>query len=179
MTVGILGRRYAGALLNLATEAGNIEKVAADLQAFAASWKDSRDLRAAFENPSVNVATRRVILREIAQASGMDPLVRNALLLIADRGRLGSLPEIVESFQALAEERSGRVRAEVVTATELPDAFFSELQKTLERVTGKQVNITRKVDPSIIGGVVTRIADQVYDGSVKHRLQQLRDELNR
>jgi F-type H+-transporting ATPase subunit delta len=178
VTVGILGRRYALALLNLATEAGKADKVGNDLRDFAVSWNDNRGLRAVFENPGVSLQARKQILRELAQAAGMDALVRDTLLLMGDHGRLSHLTELVDSYTALAESRSGRVRAEVVTATEMPEAYFGELQKTLERVTGKQVVITRSVDASLIGGVVARVGDQIFDGSVKHRLGELKDELN-
>jgi F-type H+-transporting ATPase subunit delta len=179
MSIGILGRRYASALITLAEQAGNLSKIASDLHDFAATWQSSPELRTLFENPKVGVATRREILRDLAQASGMDPLLRNTLLLLSDRGRIRELGQIVEAFDSLAEVRSGRVRAEVVTASELPDAFFAELQKTLELVTGKQVVIAKSVDPSLLGGVVTRIGDQVFDGSVSHRLSELKHELSR
>jgi F-type H+-transporting ATPase subunit delta len=166
------------ALLNLASEANKVDKVASDLHDFVGSWTDSRDLRAAFENPSVSLQTRHQILRDVAQSSNMDELVRNTLLLMVDHGRLSHLTELVDSFDALAQARSGRVRADVVTATEMPEAYFSELQKTLERVTGKQVVVSHSVDASLIGGVVARVGDQIFDGSVKHRLAELKDELN-
>jgi F-type H+-transporting ATPase subunit delta len=179
VTVSILGRRYASALLALATEAGKVDKVQKDLRELGASWKENRDLRNVFENPSVKVESRKAILKDLAQAAGMDPLVRDTLLLVADRGRMSSLPEIIESYEALAEQRSGRVRAEVVTATEMPEAYFEELRKTLERVTGKQVTLAKKVDPSILGGVVARVGDQIFDGSTKNRLDELKTELLR
>ena len=179
MTIGILGRRYAGALLSLSTQAGNLDKVTSDLNEFARSWNESRELRSVFENPSVKAEARRNVLREIAAQSGMDPLVRDTLLVVSDRGRMAQLGEIVEAFGALAEARSGQVRAEVTSATELPEAYIRELQRTLERVTGKQVTVAKRVDPTLLGGVVTRIGDQVFDGSVKNRLEELKHELSR
>ena len=179
MSISIIGRRYANALLALASQAGNVDKIGKDLSDFAASWTDSRELRAAFENPIVSADARRTILKELAAASGMDELVRNTLLLMSDRGRLSQVSDVAEAFATLAEARSGRVRAEVITASELPDAYFRELQKTLERVTGKQVSVTKRVDPSLLGGVVTRIGDQVIDGSLKNRLDELKHELSR
>jgi F-type H+-transporting ATPase subunit delta len=179
MSAGTLGKRYASALLALAAEAGKVDAVARDLRDFAISWGGSRELRSVFENPSVKAETRRQILKDLAQGAGMDGLVRNTLLVLADRGRLSHLPEIVEAFEGLAEQRSGSVRAEVVTATEMPEAYFEELKKTLERVTGKKVIIGKQVDPTLIGGVVARVGDQVFDGSVKTRLSELKGELLR
>jgi F-type H+-transporting ATPase subunit delta len=179
MSTSILGRRYASALFSLAEQAGSVEKVGQDLRDFAASFQGSRELRNAFENPSVGVQSRKQILRELAAASGMDPLARDTLLLVSDRGRMAHVADIANAYQALAEARSGRVRAEVVTATELPEAYFQELQKTLERVTGKKVSVARRVDPSLLGGVVTRVGDQVFDGSLRHQLDELKHELSR
>jgi len=179
MSIGIVGRRYGNALLALATQAGKVDKIVQDLNEFAASWKENRELRSAFENPIVSIQARRTILREIAQTSGMDDLVRDTLLLLSDRGRLGYVEDVAEALAGLAESRSGRVRAEVITASELPEAYFTELQKTLERVTGKHVSVTKRVDPSLLGGVVTRVGDQVFDGSLKNRLEELKHELSR
>jgi F-type H+-transporting ATPase subunit delta len=177
--IGLLARRYARALLNLASEAGNVDKIGTDLLDFEKAWDQSKELRSAFENPSVPMASRRQILRDIAAESGMEPLLRDTLLLLSDRGRLRQLPGVVAAYGELKEKRSGRVRAEVISASELPDAYFSELQKVLERVTGKQVTVAKRVDPSLLGGVVTRIGDQVFDGSLSTRLSELKDELSR
>ncbi|MEY4581400.1 MAG: hypothetical protein RL701_6103 [Pseudomonadota bacterium] len=179
MTIGILGRRYATALLSLATQAGTVDKVGQDLRDFAAAFAESRELRNVFENPGVPVDARRKVLRDIAAASGMDATLLNGLLLVSDRRRLAWVSDIADAFTELAEARSGRVRAEVISAVELPEAYFTELQKTLERVTGKQVSVAKRVDPSLLGGVVTRIGDQVFDGSLKHQLKELTHELSR
>jgi F-type H+-transporting ATPase subunit delta len=136
-------------------------------------------LRAVFENPSVSAETRRSVLRDIAEQSGMNPIVRDTLLLVSDRRRLPHLQEIVDAFEWLAEKRAGHVRAEIVTATELSKEYFDGLQRTLEQATGKQVVLTTRVDPSIIGGVVARVGDRVYDGSLQYQLNELRDELSR
>jgi F-type H+-transporting ATPase subunit delta len=177
--IGILPRRYANALLALATQANNVDKILSDLRDFEKSWSESKELRSVFENPSVGMASRRQILRDIAAESGMDPLLVNTLLLLSDRGRLSQLPGILAAYEELTEARSGRVRADVVTASELPEAYYEGLREVLERVTGKQVSVTRRVDPSLLGGVVTRIGDQVFDGSLSTRLNELKNELSR
>jgi F-type H+-transporting ATPase subunit delta len=175
-----LGRRYAMALLNLATEQNVLDEVRRSLKEFLATWHDSKDLRLVFENPSVSFEARREILREIAKASGMHKLVLDALIFVSDRGgRFKHLPEIVDAFEDEAEKRAGRIRAEVVTATELPAEYFAGLQRTLEQATGKQVVVITSVDPSIIGGVVTRVGDKVFDGSVQYQLNELKEELTR
>lgn len=178
MTVGILGKRYASALLQLATESHAVDRIGRDLSEFAATWKQGRDLPAVFENPEFGVEIRRKIIRDIANQSGMNTLVKNMLLLLSDRRRMRYVLDVVEAYQTMAEERSGKVRAEVVTATDLPESYFIELAKTLQSVTGRQVRIVKKKDPAIIGGVITRIGDQVFDGSIRNRLIELKDELS-
>ena len=87
------------------------------------------------------------------------------------------LPQLSTAFRSMAEDLLGRVHAEVVTATELPEAYFDQLKQRLEQVTGKRVVIERRIDKSIIAGVVARVGDQVFDGSAQHHLSQLKEEL--
>ena len=98
-------------------------------------------------------------------------------MMLSDRRRMRFVGEIADCFQLLAEESSGKVRAEVTVAAELPAEYFSELGRTLQAVTGKQVIVEKRVDPAIIGGVIARIGDQVFDGSIRNRLSELREEL--
>lgn len=177
MSISVVGRRYARALIALADEQQAVEQVGQDLRDFATAFAESRELQNLFSNPVFGVETRRDVLREIATASKMHAAVRDTLLLLSDRQRMGSVEEVAEAYEATAEARSGRVRAEVTTAEALPDAYFEELTKVLKQVTGKDVVIARTVDPTLIGGVVTRIGDQVFDGSVKNRLSGLKEEL--
>lgn len=177
MSVSVVGKRYARALLQLVSESSAISRAQSDLNDFAHSWQSSRELRSVFENPSVSQQSRREVLREIARSTQMHDSVRDLLQLLSDRQRMAHVPEVAEAFAAMAEARSGKLRAEVVTASPLPQAYFAELERVLRDVTGKQVVITHKVDPSLIGGVTTRIGDQVFDGSVKSRLAELTHEL--
>jgi F-type H+-transporting ATPase subunit delta len=179
VSVSIVGKRYAKALMELAGDGAVVPQMARDLRDFATSWEQSRELRAAFENPSVKQQNRSAILRDIAQQSGMNPQVRDLLLLLADRQRLRHVPEIADAFQGMAEARSGRVRAEITSATPLGAAYVSELERALRAVTGREVVIAQHVDASLIGGIVTRIGDQVFDGSIKSRLSELKGELLR
>ena len=107
----------------------------------------------------------------------MRTLSASTLLLLADRGRLRNVPEIAAAFQELAELRAGKLRAEVTTAVPMPDAYYAEIQKAIETATGRQVVVAKNQDPSIIAGVVTRVGDKVFDGSLKARLREMREQL--
>ena len=177
MRGGPIARRYAKALLDLAEESNQLDQVSRHLEELVGAWDASPELRDVFENPGVGTEQRKKVIGAIADRMGLSPLVKNTLLLLSDRRRLRHLPEIADAYRQLAEEKAGLVRAEVVTATAMPESYFAELQRTLESVTGKKVVLVKREDPSLIAGVVTRVGDKVFDGSVQNRLNELREEL--
>jgi F-type H+-transporting ATPase subunit delta len=87
------------------------------------------------------------------------------------------LPDVAESFQRLSEAAANQIRVEVTTATSMPETYYTQIQLELERTTGQKVLLTRNEDPSIIGGVITRMGDRLLDGSLKTRLSELEDQL--
>jgi F-type H+-transporting ATPase subunit delta len=179
MTASVVGKRYAKAIFALADESRVLDRVQGDLRDFAAAWRENRELRGVFDNPAFGAEVRGRVLRDVAQAMGLHDHARDLLLLLSDRRRLRHIPEVAEAFEAMAEARSGKVRAEVVSAARLPGGYLAELAKTLGEVVGREVVVAHKVDPHLIGGIVTRIGDRVFDGSVRHGLTQLREELLR
>ncbi len=172
-----LARRYARAILELATEANAVDATGRELAEFAALWNSSDDLRSVFLNPEITPDARKAVLSEIVQRSGFSTIVRNSILYIGDKARISALPLISRAYADLAEHTSGIVRAEVTSAAPLSDTYYAQLQKTLEQVTGHKVSLEKKTDPSLIAGVVTRVGDKVYDGSIKTRLEDLSNSL--
>ena len=177
MRTSPLARRYAKALLELANEKNLGARVGKDLQDLAATWEQSPELRGVFENPAVTSEPRRKVVEALATRMGLQPLTTNTLKLLSDRGRFRYLGEIAEAFTTLSEADAGALRAEVTSASALPESYYSRLQAELEKATGRKVSLVKKQDPELIGGVVTRVGDKVYDGSVRHRLEQLRENL--
>jgi F-type H+-transporting ATPase subunit delta len=179
MTATVVGKRYAKALFALADEARVVDRVRSDLRDVTKTWSDGRELRGVFDNPAFGAEVRRRVLRDVAQSMGLHDHTRDLLLLLSDRRRLRHVPEIAEAFEAMVEARSGKVRAEVVSAAPLSSAYVAELARTLGEVMGREVVVAQSVDPALIGGIVTRIGDRVFDGSVRHQLSELREELLR
>ena len=177
MSVSIVGKRYARALMQLAVDANAVDRIGSDLRDFANAWAQNRDLRSVFENPTVSQIARSTILKELAQSGGMHQHTRDLLLLLADRQRLSHVGEVADAYDGMAEARSGKLRAEVTSATPLPAAYYAELENVLQAATGKNVVLVHKVDPTLVGGVVTKVGDRVFDGSLKSRLTELREEL--
>jgi F-type H+-transporting ATPase subunit delta len=177
MSTGTLARRYARALLELATEQRLVDRVKKDLEELNAMWASSPELRELFANPGFEASVKKAALNEIITRAGVSPLVRNAVLYLSDRNRIVALPEVTRSFTDLAEQAAGTVRAEVTSAAALPESYYLQLQRTLEQATGKRVAIEKKTDASLIAGVVTRVGDRVFDGSIRTRLADLKESL--
>ncbi len=176
MSGSAFGHRYATALLELAAETSQTAKIQRDLASVLETWQQSRELRDVFENPAFSTEVRAGVLEGVSKRLGLSPLLTNTLRLLSDRGRLRQLPELVESFNTLAQDEGGVV-AEVTSATELSASYYTKLQMSLEKSLGKKVTVVKKTDPSLIAGVVTRVGDKVFDGTVASRLRHLREGL--
>lgn len=177
MSAIAVGRRYARALLSLAKESGELSKVKTDMRELAQAWESSDELRTLFENPKVSSEARKAVLTALAAKMGLSSVVLRTLKLLSDRRRMRALPEIASAFAALADDTAGQLRADVSTAIPMPDAYFDELTRVLEKATGRKIALVKKVDPSLIGGVVARVGDRVFDGSIRNGLGELKDSL--
>lgn len=175
--MSVLGRRYAKALIELARQQNQTDQVIRDVAALSDAWKESSELRTIVRNPIVPKPALRATIDAIMDKLGTSNLVRNTLGLLADRRRLAFLPDVLDAFRALSEAEAGTVRAEVVSAKPLTEAYCARLQESLQRVTGQRIVLVKREDPSLIGGVVTRIGDRVFDGSISNRLSELRETL--
>ncbi len=172
-----LGRRYAKALLDLARERGEVDPVLRDVGALYEAWRESSELREVLQHPIIPKPALKAVMGALMQRLESTQLVRNTVNLLADKGRLGELDQVLKAMDELAEAETGRVRVEVTSAKPLSDAYYERLTEKLKRVTDREVVLVKKEDPSLIGGVVTRIGDQVFDGSLNNRLSELRETL--
>jgi F-type H+-transporting ATPase subunit delta len=177
VSVAIVARRYAQALLEIGVEQGTLDSLVGEIETIARAWDESADLQSAMDNPLVSHAAKTQVMADVAEQSGVGQTTKNTLRLLVDRRRTKTLPYIARALRELADERKGLVHAEVTTATPLGDDYYARLQAELEKMTGKRVVVDRRTDPALIAGVVTRIGDRVFDGSVRTRLQSLRDAL--
>ena len=134
-----------------------------------------RELRQFLANPQVEPSAKADVLGRVAE--GADEFVRNALRLVAEKGRGGELEQIHGEFVALVDRAQGRMAVELTTAYELPENEAAAIVGRIERATGRSVEATRKVDPSLIGGLILQAGSLRVDASVRGRLNGLRREL--
>jgi F-type H+-transporting ATPase subunit delta len=179
MVTGSLARRYARAVVEIGTANGNLDKIGADLRTLAGALHESRELVTALTNPAIRRADRRKVLDGLLDRIAAAPHTRNLVYLLLDGERMGSLEAISREVSAMIEARSGRVSAEVTSARPLDATQLSQIINALEKLSGKKVAVTRREDPSLLGGVVAKVGDTVYDGSLRTQLRTLRDELTK
>jgi F-type H+-transporting ATPase subunit delta len=172
--VGVAQRVYARALFQAAREEGRLEPVAGDLRALATAFEEVPALGSFLRNPQVEPAGKVGVLAEIS--SGADELVRNFVRLVAEKGRAGELVEMSAEFDALVAQAQNRLTVELETARKLSEREAKSIIATIEKASGRTVDATRSVDPDLIGGIVLKVGSFRADGSVRGRLERLRQE---
>jgi F-type H+-transporting ATPase subunit delta len=173
--VGVAQRMYARALFGAAQDADRIEPVSAELGALAAAMDDVPELRAFLRNPQIEPDGKAALLEQLS--ADADELVRNFVRLVAEKGRAGELEEISAEMDALVARAQNRLSVELTTSYELSDEEARSIVQTIEKASGRSVEASRTVDPSLIGGIVLQIGSHRADGSVRGRLERLRQEL--
>lgn len=180
MTSSVIVNRYANALVDVVLAPGaeiTPAEAAAQLRSFSAALASSPELRILMASPAVAVARKRLVIRRIAEVLQLGRVTRNFLLVLLDHGRATALPEMVEAFEVIIDERLGFIRADVRAASELSAQQQQELAARLGTLAGKQVRLRFSVDPDLIGGATARMGSKVYDGSVRGRLAGMRRRL--
>ena len=168
-------RIYARALFEAAQEAKRVDAVDRDLGAFAEALDSSPELAAFLGNPQIESAAKIDIVGRLAE--GGDDLVRNTLRLLAETGRASEITQVYAEFRGFVDRAQGRVAVELTTAHELADDEARSIVGQIEQASGRTVDATRSVDPSLIGGMILQAGSLRVDASVRGRLERLRREL--
>lgn len=179
MITNTIARRYAKALVQLGTEEGAVDRFSSELAALCSTMGENPDLASILANPAYGIEAKKEILKDIVTAMALSGTMANFVQLLLDRNRLQFLPQIAESYGAFADELSGIVRPTLTSGLPLDDSQVDAIRQALATRTGKKVELTVQVDPTLIGGVVTQIGDMIYDGSVKTQLNRIEDILQK
>ena len=178
MSMRASAARYARALLDITIAESDPVAAEKDLAAFVDLVQRHPDLQRTLANPVVSATAKRAVVQQLLERSQPTPPAGKLLLLLASRGRIELVPEVLDVYRELLMEHRKVIQAEVTTAAPLAPERVSELQQRLAKITGRAVTMTTKVDQAIIGGIVTRIGGTVYDGSVATQLAKVRDRLS-
>jgi F-type H+-transporting ATPase subunit delta len=177
MSESVVAERYARAIFELGLESGQLAMLTDQLRTLANTYRDSPELKRVFTDPRVTEDQAHKVIDAIARRLALNPLAKNALLVLVQRRRIQALPDIVRRLVSLTDERTGVLRASVTSAAPLTDAQAQKLSEELERLTGKRIVLERLTDASLIAGLVTKIGDHVIDGSLRGRFEELERRL--
>lgn len=167
-------RAFADVVTSAKLDTAAIDRQITDLLA---TWDGSAQLREVFENPAVPAEQKIAIVDQMNAKLGMVRELRNFVAVLIKNDRIAHLHEVIAAYRAELQERQGIRQAEIVTARELSEAERQELLAGVGQLAGARIQPTFKLDQSILGGAVVRIGSTVYDGSVRGRLERLKEEL--
>ncbi len=170
---GIAGR-YASALFELASDAKQIPAIGKDLARFEALIAGSADLERLVKSPSFTASEQVSAVSAVMEKAKIGGLSGNFIKLVASKRRLFAVRDMVSAYNTLADAKAGIVKAEVTVAEKLSDKNRKAVTEALKSVTGKSVNITEKVDASIIGGIIVKMGSRMVDSSVRTKLNSLK-----
>ena len=167
---------YAEALFRVVRAEGELDRVEDELYRFGKTLETTHELKQALSDQTLEKGQRVKILEELL-GDKVSEHTLGLLTFIVSQGRARHLPQILEEVSELAAEARNSVVAEVRTAIPLDGEQRKKLAEALSKATGKRVEVKVLVDPSVIGGVVAKVGDTVIDGTIKHRLEQLREQV--
>jgi F-type H+-transporting ATPase subunit delta len=178
MTNRTAGNRYARALLEVAVkEQGDLEQIGGQLAEIVELFAQNPPLSKVMVNPAVPVPRKRAAMIELTGRANLSPILSKLLVLLAGRDRLVLLPDLLAAYRERLLDHQNVVRAEITTASPLAADRAQAIERGLAQLTGRTIRLAAHVDPSIIGGVVARLGDTVYDGSVTRQLAKIREKL--
>ncbi len=177
MSVETVARRYAVALADVVTKTSETTSVQTELRIWEEMMTSNSQLLEAFSNPAIAHDSKEKVLENLIEKTKPTKTTANFLRVLLRNSRLTEISEIMERFASVLEERSGAIAAQVTSARPLSEAEKADLQTNLNKLTGKNVSPNFEIDENIIGGVITRIGSTVYDGSVKTKLEELKQQL--
>jgi F-type H+-transporting ATPase subunit delta len=175
MLKGAIARRYAGAMFDIGLKQKQLDRTLKDVQEIAQIFAH-RKLAYLLQEPKIPAQRKEAAIRQ-ALASKVLPTSLNLALLVVQRDLVEIMPNIARELEQLVMDYKNQAVAQVTTATRIDDAQMALIKRALEQRTGKNIILRTQVEPAILGGVVARVGDQVIDGSVRYRLNALRQQL--
>ena len=175
----MIARRYAKALVNLAENEKDLDNTGKHLNSITEVYKENLALRQVLSDTKVSSGIKLEILKDVLRKIKVSRLVNTFSRYLLAKRRIDFLPDIERAFNLLLQEKLGRIEAQVTTASELPKDTVKKLVDAISSYSGKEVEVNVTIDPSIIGGIVTRIGSTVIDGSIQTYLNQIRQSIIR
>ncbi|HKY63881.1 MAG TPA: ATP synthase F1 subunit delta [bacterium] len=177
MKQGSAAKRYASALLQVAQEQGKVADFDRELQGLAATFRQNSALSTTLSSPVVPPSKKKAIGDALLAKLGVSSNLRNLIHILIDNERVSEIPLLALIYRDMADELEGRVRVQVISAAPLAENE-AKLQSILEKTLKQQVILETKVDPQVLGGLVVRVQDRVFDASLKGELERWKESLS-
>jgi F-type H+-transporting ATPase subunit delta len=174
-----IARRYAKAILAIGKEEQKFVQYDHELRAFSEILDKFPDLLGMLTNPLYTAAARKNLLEAVLQKIKLSPVVKNFLNLLLDNGRIRYVRDIAAFHQKLVDDLSNICSATILSASELSKGVIEDIKKAIEKMTKKKVRLHIEVDPGLIGGVITKVGDMNFDGSIRTQLLSLKEALKK
>ncbi len=173
----MVSKRYAKALIDLATQEGIVDQIERNFGKTVQTIVQTRNLRNFFFNPVYKSDEKMKLLDMVVKEMAISGLLKKFLEMLIEKDRFPEIQEIYKEYVRLSDQLNNRAEAEITSAAALNDEDKKKLQSRLETLTGKNIYLNIKQDPTLIGGVITRIGSIVYDGSIKSQLAKLKEQI--
>jgi F-type H+-transporting ATPase subunit delta len=170
---GVAGR-YAVALFELASEAKQADAVSTDLDHFGGLLAESDDLKRLVRSPVIAAKQQQAALGAVLDRAGIGGIAGNFIRLVTQKRRLFAIADMIRAYQALLAAKKGVVPAEVTVAEAMPEKILADLKAALANTAGKDVSLSVKINPDIIGGMIVKLGHRMIDASLKTKLNALR-----
>ncbi len=173
----VVARRYAKALIDLAASEGIVDRIEQNLGRTVRTIVEDRKLKNFFFNPVYKAEDKRKLLDMVIKEMEISGLLKKFLILLIEKDRMPDIEAVYAEYVHLSNALNNRAEAEVRTAVPLSEGAREKLRAKLETLTGKNIYLKVEEDPSLIGGIVTRIGSIVYDGSIRSQIMRLKDQI--
>jgi F-type H+-transporting ATPase subunit delta len=177
LIISNIAKRYARAFFGIAREDGLYEKYYLELTLFSSIIKESKDLKELLLNPVFGQDEKKAVVDALLQKTDISNVTANFLRLLVDKRRIGILPDIESCYRKFMDDALKKIRVDVKTAFPLSAELSEKLQKRMEDLTGRKVEMAVSEDASLLGGIVVGVGDTLYDGSIKTQLHNVRNLL--
>lgn len=179
MNSATIAKRYALSLVQLGAEENQVDTFRKELTRIGDLFSSTPEIPAALADPALSRNRKQDLIRRLITACNCSPLISNFLQLVVDKSRTALLGQIIQTFHTLADEHSGILRPDITTAFALDDTQLAKVRNALEKTSTKHVIPRVTVDSTLLGGIVVRIGDTVYDSSIKTQLSRIQEHLQK
>ena len=172
-----VANRYSKALFDVGLEYNKLDKLLKDLETFTELFTTNKEFKIVMETSAVSREEKKEIVEELAKRFDFNPLTINFFKLLIDKNKIKFIPTINEVFLKRYRDYIGLADYEVISAVELDTSIINEIKEKLEKKTGKKIELSTKVDPEILGGLIVKTEGLIYDGSLKSHLLKIKEKI--